>query len=136
MTGEEAVMIGGGGGEVVHQAAARALLVAGDKLVRQAALLRGEGDDFLIVKGDAQLFGERLADLAAAAAVFTADGDNERIFHGIALLGWKTWISTGCSPLADSIIPQLCEDEEIVFHLRKEIQASEYICVFCVAVLQ
>ena len=72
----EGALLRVGGSQILHEAAAHALLVVGDELGGEAALFRGEADDLLIVEGDAQLFGQRLADFTAAAAVFAADGDD------------------------------------------------------------
>ena len=76
LAGEEAAGIRGARGEVLHEAAAHTLLVVGDELVGQAALLRGQGDELFIVIRDAEGFGDQLADLAAAAAILTANGDD------------------------------------------------------------
>ena len=76
LAGEEAAGIRGARGEVLHEAAAHALLVVGDEFVGQAALLRSQGDELFIVIRDAEGFGDQLADLAAAAAILTANGDD------------------------------------------------------------
>ena len=50
------------------------------KFLAETALLGSQVDDLTIVKGDAQFFRQTLADLAAAAAVLTANGNNQ-VFH-------------------------------------------------------
>ena len=76
LAGEEAAGIGRAGGEILHETVAHALFVVGDEFIGQAALLRGQGDELFIIISDAECFGDQLADLAAAAAIFTTDGDD------------------------------------------------------------
>ena len=68
----------GSGGRQIGELVAKTLGIAyyDKKLITQAALLRGQGDELFIVIRDAEGFGDQLADLTAAAAILTANGDD------------------------------------------------------------
>ena len=67
-----------------REALGELLLLPPDEIRRKAALLGGQIDDLFIVKGDAQLLCQLLADAPAAAAVLAADGDDQ-ILHRTSL---------------------------------------------------
>ena len=70
----------GAGGNGEQEAPAAVFLLLGDEIRGQAAFLGRHLDDLFIIEGDTELGGEKLADLSAAAAEFTADGD-DKIAH-------------------------------------------------------
>ena len=60
----------------VQKAASGFLICFLKDLLAQTALLCGHRDQFLVEKGDVQLFGQSFADLVAAAAILTGNRDN------------------------------------------------------------
>ena len=45
--------------------------------IREARLFGGEGDDFFVIEGDFELFGDEFTDLLAGRAVLAGDGNND-----------------------------------------------------------
>ena len=73
-----------------------------DVVDREAALLGGQVDQYLVVEAVAQLFGDEFADGSSAAAVFAADCNDPVLHLGPSLL---IPISPGVSEEATPPIP-------------------------------
>lgn len=86
-------------GKGIQQAVGRHLVIIFNHVPGNAALLRRQLQQLLVVEGDAQLIRQLFADFAAAAAELPPDGDNGAIMHK------KPVLSPGSLPfLASSIL--------------------------------